>query len=566
MGRSGDLAARVVPVASLDADARASMWTLFAGHYEGASRATFDADLAEKQDAILARDTGEFPPTGPRSRPRRANHRWRREPDARDARPAPLHEADAMRLTVIHPCIGRKVGQRYIRTWQMEPLPPATLAALTPKDIEVKFYDDRMEAIPFDEPTDLVAMSVETYTARRAYQIASEYRARGVPVVMGGFHATLRTEEVQRFAESVVVGEAEEVWPRVLRDFRAGSMERVYRATKRPDLRGVRPDRSIFAGKRYLPTGLVEAGRGCHLKCDFCAIQAFFSSTQTRRPAEDIIAEIRELKATKKLFFFVDDNITSNMAQAKEFFRALIPEKIKWVSQASMNAAHDEEFLALIKKSGCQGLLIGFESLDPENLKDMNKGFNTMKGGFEVALANLRKHGIRLYPTFIFGYDHDTPASFDATQAFAQKHAFYIAAFNHLTPFPGTPLYKRLEKDGRLRYREWWLDPAYRYNTVPFSPRKMTPEEVQAGCVEARARFYSWKSILKRSLDAVNRQKGMFLPFFNHQRDVPRRSPRARRLPAWRRSVGRRAPRSEGCQRAAAAAFAVTALKAKTPC
>lgn len=420
-----------------------------------------------------------------------------------------------MKLTLVHPCIGRKVGQRYIRTWQMEPLPPATLAALTPRDQwEVAFFDDRMEKIDFDAPTDLVAISVETYTARRAYQIASEYRKRGVPVVMGGFHATLRTQEVLRYAEAVVVGEAETIWPRVLADFKAGNLQRLYRAEGRPSLKGVRPDRRIFEGKRYLPIGLVEAGRGCHLKCDFCAIQAFFNSTQTRRPTEDILAEIRELKGTKKLFFFVDDNITSNMAQAKEFFRALIPEKVKWVSQASINAAHDDEFLALIKESGCQGLLIGFESLDPENLKDMNKGFNTMKGGFEAALANLRRHGIRLYPTFIFGYDHDTEESFARTVAFAKKHAFYIAAFNHLTPFPGTPLYERLEKEGKLRYAEWWLDPGYRYNTVPFRPAKLRPEQVQQGCVDARASFYSWGSILRRSLDPVNRQKGMFLPFF----------------------------------------------------
>lgn len=419
------------------------------------------------------------------------------------------------RLTLVHPCIGRKAGQRYIRTWQMEPLPPATLAALTPRDEwDVSFYDDRMERVDFDAAADLVAISVETYTARRAYQIASEYRRRGVPVVMGGFHATLRTQEVMRYAEAVVVGEAETLWRGVLDDFRAGRMKRLYRAEGRPSLKGVRPDRSIFQGKRYLPIGLVEAGRGCHLKCDFCAIQSFFGSTQTRRPTDDIIQEIRELKGTRKLFFFVDDNITSNMAQAKEFFRALVPEKIKWVSQASINAAHDDEFLALVKESGCQGLLIGFESLDPDNLKDMNKGFNTMKGGFETALANLRRHGIRLYPTFIFGYDHDTPESFARTVAFAKRHAFYIAAFNHLTPFPGTPLYERLEKEGKLRYKEWWLDPEYRYNTVPFRPAKLGPEEVQQGCVDARASFYSWPSILRRSLDAVNRQKGMFLPFF----------------------------------------------------
>src|SRR2546430_15391552 len=154
-----------------------------------------------------------------------------------------------MRLTIIHPCIGRRPGQSYIRTWQMEPLPAATLAGLTPKEVEIRFYDDRMEIIPFDEATDLVAMSVETYTAKRSYQIASEYRRRGVPVVMGGFHPTLVPDESSDYAESIVVGEAERLWPTVLDDFRNGRPRRMYKQPKRPPLSGLRPDRSIFAGK-----------------------------------------------------------------------------------------------------------------------------------------------------------------------------------------------------------------------------------------------------------------------------------------------------------------------------
>ena len=185
------------------------------------------------------------------------------------------------------------------------------------------------------------------------------------------------------------------------------------------------------------------------------------------------------MKRKRKLFFFVDDNITSNLAQAREFFRALIPLKIRWVSQSSINAAHDEEFLELLVRSGCQGVLIGFESLNPANLKDMNKAFNTMRGGFEKALANLRKHRVRVYGTFIFGYDRDTPESFAETVAFAREHSFYIAAFNHLTPFPGTPLYKRLQDEGRLLYENWWLDERYSYNRIPFQPRGMTPELLQ---------------------------------------------------------------------------------------
>jgi len=397
----------------------------------------------------------------------------------------------------------------------MEPLPPATIAGLTPNDVDIRFYDDRMERIPYDEPTDLVAISVETYTARRSYQIASEYRRRGVPVVMGGFHPTLCPDEVSEYAESVVVGEAEESWPRLIDDFRRGCMERMYRATGRPSLRSVRPDRRIFRGKRYLPIGLVEAGRGCHFRCDFCAVQTVFKQTQTRRPLDEVIAEVASLRQSRRLFFFVDDNITSNLAEAKEFLRALATLNVRWVSQSSINAAHDEEFLDLLRQSGCQGVLIGFESLNPAALASMNKSFNTMRGGYEVALANLRRFGLRLYGTFIFGYDADTADSFRHATEFARAHRFYIAAFNHLTPFPGTPLYARLQREGRLLYDSWWLDRRYRYNHVPFQPATMSPEALAHHCLQARRTFYGWPSILRRGFDRVNRADAfMFRNFF----------------------------------------------------
>ena len=429
------------------------------------------------------------------------------------------------RLTIVHPGVGRYAGMKgYLRTWMMEPIPPALIAALTPRDVETRFYDDRLEPIPFDEPTDLVAISVETYTAKRAYQIASEYRRRGVPVVMGGFHATLCFEEVIQFCESVVIGEAEELFPQVIDDYRHGRPQRIYHAEGRPQLT-VTADRSIYRGKRYLPIRLVEFARGCRFQCDFCAIQAYFKATHNHRPIDRVVEEIHHVRRPGQLIFFTDDNMTSNLDEAKELMRALIPLKIRWVSQSAINVAWDDEALDLMKRSGCQGLLVGFESLRSDSLQEMNKGFNLMRGGPAEALAAFRRHNLRIYGTFIFGYDHDTPELFDESVCFAKEQGLFIAAFNHITPFPGTPLYRRLQAEGRLLYDAWWLDDRYRYNMIPFRPKQMTPQELADGCVTARRNFYSWPSIIRRATRRVNRRSPIMLANYfiinaMHQRDI----------------------------------------------
>lgn len=433
------------------------------------------------------------------------------------------------RLTLIHPCVGRRSGMTsYIRTWKMEPLPPAMLAAFAPDEIEKRFYDDRLEVIPFDEPTDLVAISVETYTARRAYQIASEYRARGVPVVMGGFHATLCPAEVAEYCDSIVIGEAEELFPVLIEDYRHGTPKAVYQSDTRPSDLGFSPDRSLFVGKRYLPISLVEFSRGCKFVCDFCAIQSAYEASHRCRPVENVIEEVKRIKKRGRMIFFIDDNLTSNMEAAKQLMRRLIPLKIHWVSQCDISVAYDKEALELMKRSGCQGVLVGFESLDKSTLKAMKKGFNMMQGGPVEAIANFQHHGLRLYGTFIFGNDHDTAATFRETLQFAIDQGLFIAAFNHITPFPGTPLYQRLEKEGRLLYDKWWLDDAYRYGEVPFRPKNIEPSELARLCIETRKAFYSWKGIARRMLHPVNHRDPWMLVNYlainlMHQFDVSKR-------------------------------------------
>jgi radical SAM superfamily enzyme YgiQ (UPF0313 family) len=407
--------------------------------------------------------------------------------------------------------MGRRTGEPYIRTWQMEPLAPAVLAALTPDSVQIRFYDDRMEAIPYEEPTDLVAITMETYTARRSYQIATEYRKRGVPVVMGGFHATLMPDEAAKYADAVVIGEAEGLWPRVIDDFRNRSLRRIYRSDTQPSLAGCAPDRSIFAGKNYLPVALVETGRGCPYPCEFCAIQTFFRRTHRHRPVHEVVEELGRIK--KPLVFFVDDNIIADPERARDLLRALIPLKIRWVGQAGIGAAFDDELLGLLRQSGCQGLLIGLESLDRDTLEAMGKSFVTPLGTYAAALANLRRHGIRLYVTFVFGYGNDTVGTVDRAAAFAERHRFFLTAFNHLTPFPGTPLYRRLEKEERLLFDRWWLDPGYRYGMLPFAPEGISPGELEERCIGARRRFFGWRSILRRGLDFRVNSRTLFMGF-----------------------------------------------------
>ncbi len=429
------------------------------------------------------------------------------------------------RLTFIHPSVGKyRNMKRYIKTWLMEPLPVSTLSALVPEEIEQRFYDDRLEAIPFDEPTDAVALSVETYTARRAYEIAAEYRKRGVPVIMGGFHASLCPEEVSCFADAVVVGEAESSFPELLEDLRRGAMRKFYRSETVPTLSRL-PNRAIYRDKRYLPISLVEFSRGCRFICDFCAIQTVYQAQHRHRPIDLVVEEARLVHRRRRLFFFIDDNLTSNLSAVKDLLRALIPLKIKWVSQTAINIAHDEEVLELMKRSGCQGVLIGFESLNQDNLRQMNKGFNLMSGGPRQAMENLRRAGLRVYGTFIFGYDHDDASALEESVDFAISEGLFIAAFNHITPFPGTPLYRRLEEEGRLLYDTWWLDPNYRYGDIPFRPKGMKARDLRQACLSARKAFYSWSSIARRSTHGVIfRNPWMYLNYWiinaMHQWDI----------------------------------------------
>ena len=398
-----------------------------------------------------------------------------------------------MRITFIRPHL-----MTYRSADALEPLVFGVLARLTPPDVEVKLYDDRLEEIPFDEPTDLAALTVETFTAKKAYQIAARYRARGVPVVMGGYHPTLLPEEAGQFADAVAVGDAESMWGRIVEDARAGRLERVYQSPPDLETQGVKPDRRIFAGKKYGGIRIAQVGHGCRFACDFCSIHAFYGRAMPRRSLRDVLEELEELRG--QFVFFADDNLFTNVEQAEELFRALIPLNIHWACQISSDAAQNPRLLDLMARSGCIGAFIGIESLNEANLAQMRKKWNVKYGGHAETLARFYEHGLMVFGTFVLGYDHDTTESFDRTLEFALKSKLALAHFNPLIPMPATRLYERLKAENRLLRDRWWLDDNYRYGETLFRPMNMTPKQLEEGCFRIRREFGSYASIFRRAL------------------------------------------------------------------
>ena len=380
-----------------------------------------------------------------------------------------------------------------VRAFWFPKLSLPTIAAHTPPDIEVKILDEVVEDINFDMEVDLVGISTMTYLAPRAYEIAARFRARGVKVVIGGIHASMCPEEAKEHADSVVVGEAERTWRLLIEDLRRGELKPFYRETDLPELVGLPiPRRELLNRKSYWTTNCVQTSRGCPFDCDFCTVTVFGGNQYRLRPVEEVVEEVRRLN--KGYVVFVDDNIAGNKAYAKQLFKALIPLKIRWGSQASLTMTRDPELLELAAKSGCTALFIGVESISEENLISANKRFNKV-AKFREEFKRFHDYGIMIQTGMIFGFDYDDESSFERTIEFLEENRIELAMFNILTPLPGTGLYKKMDAEGRIIDRDW---SHYDGRHVVFKPRLISPETLQEGFFWAYHRFYSVPSILKR--------------------------------------------------------------------
>jgi len=372
------------------------------------------------------------------------------------------------------------------------------LAARVPADWKVWHLDeeagkiDSNSIVSLNRP-DVVGITFHTPSAYHAYAMAARFRASGSCVVMGGPHVTLMPGEAAQHADAIFVGEAEGLWEEFLRAFVAGSYRRVYQRRDAPALDGAPMAHKALFHRRDLTNGVLFATRGCPYHCDFCAIPVMYPHGLRKRPVEEVAAEYSSFKGKRIIFW--DENIAADREYAKQLFRAIAPLRKWWSSQASVQAARDEGLLELAARSGCKQLFLGLESVSQSSVDGVSKGFNRVED-YSQLLSRVHGHGIAVQAGIVFGFDHDTPAIFKETIDFLEAAGVQNATFNILTPYPGTPLFERLERQGRILTRDW-----SQYNgrtDVVFQPKLMSAQELLAGFRYANERFYSLRSIAKR--------------------------------------------------------------------
>jgi radical SAM superfamily enzyme YgiQ (UPF0313 family) len=405
---------------------------------------------------------------------------------------------EPLRLLLVGPTAldaqGHPITQRRIH------LPGLTLpmlAAVTPPHWEVRLISETVAAVPYDEHWDVVGLTGMGSGLARAWQIGDRFRARGTTVVIGGIAASLLGPDVSLpHADAVVLGEAEETWPRVLSDFEAGRLQRIYRADRLPPIETLPlPRYDLMDASKLGFWRPVQATRGCPFTCDYCSITAYFAQRYRKRPVDQVIRDVRAAKrAGTRYIAFIDDNIGVDWNYCRELWEALVPERITWMSQCSLHIAERPEMLRLARASGCRLLSFGIESVDPASLEEHDKAWNRPER-YAAAIETIRRHGIDVSTEMIIGMDGDDEGVFERTYDFIMANRISVPRVHILTPVGGTSLHRRLEQQERL------LPVAperFTGGTVTFRPRRMSAERLQSGYWELYRRLFSWRAIMHR--------------------------------------------------------------------
>jgi radical SAM superfamily enzyme YgiQ (UPF0313 family) len=422
---------------------------------------------------------------------------------------------DAFRILLVSPVDRAMLGQDFYFKFPHLSLP--ALAAYTPAGAEVTIVDEKFHALPDGRDYDLVGITAMTPLAPRAYRLADDFRSRGLPVVMGGYHPTVLPDEALEHADSVCIGEAETLWPMIVADAMAGRLKARYRAETFPCLENTPlPRRDLLQVPRarrfeHINVYFLQTTRGCPFRCSFCAVTSVLGGKLRHRPVAEVEAEMESLGIRRldrgqprdrfhDIVFFTDDNIVGHRSYSKDLLRMVATFNLKWVGQASTNVSDDGELLALLRDSGCMGLAVGFETLSQKNIRDVRKGINRTQEYLD-RIRKIHRYGIGLAGNFIFGFDQDDETAFAEVVRFvdaARLEGFY---YSLLTPYPGTPLYDEMKAEGRILETDWSL---YDTDHVVFRPRLMDAETLMAGYRWAWRRSLTYRSILTRLLGARN--------------------------------------------------------------
>lgn len=396
------------------------------------------------------------------------------------------------RLLLVYPAT-HKLG--WVKRFQLPSLSLKQVAAATPPEWEVLLADEVQEEIDFDGDYDLVGITAMTHQAVRAYRIADRFRARGVPVVLGGIHPTVLPDEAIQHADSVVLGEAEPVWADLLRDLQQGQLKKFYQVLPAGDQLSIPWSRHDFlAPRKYLTTRTLQASRGCPYNCPFCTVTPHFGRTFRYREPEDVLAELRSFKPG--LMVFLDDNILGDPERAKPILKGMAGMGLKWGGQANLRFAEDPELVRLLAASGCVGIFVGLESVDGEYANLPKTAGKTSQADL---IKRIRDTGVVVEASVIFGFDDHDEGVFERTVRYLENCAASLPTFHILTPYPGTALFSQYQQEGRLLHTDWQR---YDHGQVVYRPRLMSPERLYHGWVQARQEAYRWPAITGRVMQS----------------------------------------------------------------